>query len=156
MTLNLLAGSRVIGRILVSGTEPDQIPTTINLQGGRGASSILTFGDSSGVFGLADTGARVNVTIGVYVISGNSVAIVDPSSFAVTSRNMIDFVHAIGGLATTRSSSTAPASSEGPAIGFAPTGNVARDMIDGAFASLAYAGQDRVLAGNPNVPRHDG
>ncbi len=158
MTLNLLAGSHVMGRILISGdqADPANVPTNINIQGGRGTSSILTFGDGTGTFGLADTGARVNVTNAPYVVSGNSVVIVDPSSFAATSRNMVDFVHAIGALATGRLSSPAPPSSDGVAIGFAPTGNVARDMIDDAFASLAIAGQDRILAGNPNLTAADG
>lgn len=158
MTLNLLTGSRVIGRITIPGdaTIPGQTPTVINIQGGRMASSILTFGDSNNEFGLADTGATINVTNAIYVVSGNSVAIVDPSSFAVNSRNMVDVTHVIGSLATGRLSSPAPASSDGMAIGFAPSGNVARDMIDNAFASLAYAGQDRVLANNPNFTAADG
>lgn len=160
MTLNLLPGSRVLGPILLAGdaSDPDAAITTVNIQGsGRGASSILTFGDRDGYAGLS--AARVNVTDAIYVISGNSIAIVDPSSFAVASRNIVDVTHAISSLVTGRLGNEAPASSEGQAIGFAPSGNIARDMANDAFASIpgmAYAGQDRVLAGNPNFTAVDG
>ncbi|WP_245444297.1 autotransporter outer membrane beta-barrel domain-containing protein [Bradyrhizobium sp. Y36] len=161
MTINLLQGSHVIGQIWLAGdaSDPNRVGTTINIQGGRGNSSILTFGDSNGSSGLIDTASHVNVSGVPYVVSGNSVATVDPSSFGVASRNVVDVTHAIAGLASGRLANDAPASSEGPAIGFAPSGNVARDMFNEAFAAMpgmAYAGQDRVLSGNPNFTATDG
>lgn len=161
MTLNLLPGSRVIGRILLAGFPgvSNALGTTINIQSGRGVSSILMFGDGNGQSGIVDTASRVNVSGAPYVVSGDSVAIVDPSSFGIAGRNMIDVTHAIAGLVSGRLGGATPSTSEGSAIGFAPSGNVARDMATDAFAQipgLAYAGQDRVLAGNPNFTAADG
>lgn len=161
MTINLLPGSRVIGQILLSGeaNDPDKVGTTVNIQGGRGASSILTFGDSTGWSGLVDTASHVNVSGVPYVVSGNSVAMVDPSSFGVADRNVVDVTHAIAGLASGRLGGATPVTSDGTAMGFAPSGNVARDMFNDAFAAIpgmAYAGQDRVLASNPNYTAADG
>ena len=161
MTLNLLPGSRVIGRIFLAGipSDPNALLTTVNVQGsGRGISSILTFGDSDGS-GLIEAGGKINVTNAIYVISGNSIAIVDPSTFAVANRNMVDVTHAIGSLVAGRLGSDAPATSEGQAFGFAPSGNIARDMANDAFASMpgiAYAAHDRVLSGNPTFTTTDG
>ncbi|PSO21380.1 autotransporter domain-containing protein [Bradyrhizobium sp. MOS003] len=161
MTINLLPGSRVIGLILLTGdaSNPDRVGTTINIQGGRGASSVLTFGYSDGAFGLLETASHVNVSGIPYVVSGNSVAMVDPSPFGVAGRNVVDVTHAIAGLASGRLGGAAPVTSEGTAIGFAPSGNVARDMFNDSFASMpgmAYAGQDRVMASNPNFTAADG
>jgi hypothetical protein len=44
-------------------------------------------------------------------------------------------------------------------MGFAPSGNVARDMANDAFSgipALAYASNDRVLMSNPNFTASDG
>lgn len=160
-TLNLLPGSRIIGAIILAcdPTDPGTVNTTVNIDGGaRGRSSVLTFGYTNGICGIND-GSRVNVSNAISVISGNSVAMVDPSSFAVAGRNLVDVTSAIQSLAAGRLANPAPASSEGQAIGFAPSGNVARDMANDAFAAmpgLAYAGQDRVLLGNPTVTAADG
>lgn len=161
MTINLLPGSRVIGAILLTGdaNNPDRVGTTINIQGGRGASSILTFGYDDGSFSLLETGSHVNVSGVPYVVSGNSVAMVDPTPFGVADRNVVDVTHAIAGLASGRLGGATPVNSEGTAIGFAPSGNIARDMFNDAFAAMpgmAYAGQDRVLASNPNFTAADG
>ncbi|MES2195692.1 MAG: autotransporter domain-containing protein [Pseudomonadota bacterium] len=156
-TLNLLPGSQIIGQIFL--TCDASAPTAVNITSGpRARSSVLTFGNSDGTCGIMD-GSPVTVSNAIYVISGNSVAIVDPSSFSVASRNVVDVTHAIQSLATGRLANPAPASGDGPAVGFAPSGNVARDMANDAFAAipgLAYASQDRVLLGNPTFTSADG
>lgn len=168
-TLNLLTGSRILGTIRLNGdtTDPASVGTRVNIESGRGLSSVLTFGGpvtcgcAGGPGGLIDTGAAVNVTGGrPYVVSGNSVAILDPTSFAAQDRNVFDFTRTVLSAASSRLTSPVPMSGDGSAaIGFAPSGNVARDMANDAFANipaLSYAAQDRVLRSNPNFTAADG
>lgn len=170
-TLNLLTGSRIIGSIFLNGdvTDPFAVGSTVNIFGGRNVSSVLSFGAfdtcSCGppafVGGLIDTGAKVNIFGGSpYVVSGNTVAILDPTSFAAQDRNVLDFTRTVMSAASSRLTSPVPISGDGSAaIGFAPSGNVARDMANDAFANipaLSYAGQDRVLRSNPNFTAADG
>ncbi|HEY0236183.1 MAG TPA: autotransporter outer membrane beta-barrel domain-containing protein, partial [Afipia sp.] len=171
-TLNILHGSRILGSVLLNGIAgaPGSNPTTINIFGGRDISSVLSFGAFTGgcacgpptyVGGLINTGAKVNIFGGVpYVISGNSVALLDPTSFAAQDRNVLDFTRTVLSAASSRLTSPVPISGDGSAaIGFAPSGNVARDMANDAFANipaLSDAGQDRVLRSNPNFTAADG
>ncbi len=165
-TLNILPGSRIVGLVVLSGdiTDPSAVGTKVNIFSGRDISSVLTFGNDCGcgVFGgLTDTGAIVNVTDGApYVINGNTVAVLDPTSFAMQDRNVIDVTRTITSLVTSRLTNPAPISGNGSsAMGFAPSGNVARDMANDAFSgipALAYAGNDRVLLSNPSFTAADG
>ncbi len=168
-TLNILPGSRIVGNIFLSGFAPyDPLvgypATTVNILSGHDVSSVLTFGGNTcgcGFGGLTDTGAIVNVTGGApYVINGNTVAILDPTSFAMADRNVIDVTRTITSLVTSRLTNPAPISGNGSsAMGFAPSGNVARDMANDAFSgipALAYAGNDRVLLSNPSFTAADG
>jgi hypothetical protein len=160
-TLNLLSGSRIIGAIILAcdTAAPGTINTTVNINSStRARSSVLTFGDGAGECGIND-GSRVTVSNAISVISGNSVALVDPSSFAVANRNVVEVTQAIQSLVAGRLANPAPASSDGQAMGFAPSGNVARDMANNAFAAipgLASANQDRILMANPNFTTADG
>lgn len=160
-TLNILPGSRVLGSIILN--DPflySPRPTTVNIFGGQSVSSVLTFGDVCGCGGIVETGAPVNVFGAPYIINGDTVAVLDPTSFAAQDRNVLDFTHTVLSAATSRLNNPAPMSGDGSAaIGFAPSGNVARDMANDAFASipaLSYAGQDRVLRSNPNFTAADG
>lgn len=165
-TLNILPGSRMVGLVILNGdiADPSTVATKVNIFSGRDISSVLTFGNDCGCGpfgGLVETGAVVNVTGGApYVINGNTVAVLDPTSFAVADRNVVDITRTITSLVTSRLTNPAPMGGNGSsAIGFAPTGNVARDMADDAFAgisSLAYAKQDRVLLSNPSFTAADG
>lgn len=165
-TLNILPGSRIVGLVVLNGdvTDPSAVGTKVNIFSGRDISSVLTFGNDCGCGpfgGLIDTGASVNVTGGApYVISGNTVAVLDPTSFATQDRNVIDITRTITSLVTSRLTNPAPMGSSGSStMGFAPSGNVARDMADDAFAgisSLSYAKQDRMLLGNPSFTAADG
>lgn len=164
--LNLLPGSRIIGRIgLNDGTPFFGTPATVvNFFGGADISSVTTFGLPCGcggtVGGLIDTGSTVNVFGSVpYVISGNTVAILDPTSFAVQDKNIADFSHTISSMVTSRLNNPAAMNGGSTPIGFAPSGNVAVDMARDAFAgisSLNYASSDRVLFSNPSVTAKDG
>lgn len=164
-TLNILPGSRIIGTIELAGdTFYPGSGTSVNIFSGHDISSVLTFGANCGcgfVGGLTDTGAIVNVTGGApYVINGNTVAVLDPTSFAMQDRNVIDVTRTITSLVTSRLTNPAPIGGNGSsAMGFAPSGNVARDMANDAFSgipALAYAGNDRVLLSNPSFTAADG
>lgn len=165
-TLNIMPGSRIIGEIFLNGDA--FIPgtgTAVNIFSGHDISSVLTFGGAGcgclGVGGLTDTGSTVNVTGGApYVINGNTVAILDPTAFANANRNVVDVTRTITSLVTSRLTNPTPISGDGSsAIGFAPSGNVARDMANDAFSgipALAYASNDRVLLSNPSFTAADG
>lgn len=165
-TLNILPGSRIVGEIILNGdtSDPFSVGTKVNILSGHDISSVLTFGGSGcgcTTGGLTDTGAVVNVTGGApYVVSGNTVAILDPTSFANADRNMVDVTRTITSLVTSRLTNPAPIGGSGSAaIGFAPSGNVARDMANDAFSgipALAYASNDRVLLSNPSFTAADG
>lgn len=165
-TLNVLPGSRMVGFVLLNGdiTDPSSVGTKVNIFSGRDISSVLTFGNDCGCGtqgGLADTGSTVNVTGGApYVINGNTVAVLDPTSFAAADRNVVDVTRTITSLVTSRLTNPAPIGGNGStAIGFAPSGNVARDMANDAFSgipALAYASNDRVLLSNPSFTAADG
>lgn len=163
-TLNIMPGSRILGSIILNGDPGDPVnvpPTTVNIFSGHDVSSILTFGDVCGCGGLTETGAKVNVFGGApYVINGNTVAVLDPTSFAAQDRNVLDFTRTVLSAASSRLTSPAPMSGDGSAaLGFAPSGNIARDMANDAFANipaLAYANQDRVLRSNPTFTAADG
>lgn len=162
-TLNILPGSRIVGFINLNGDVffPGT-GTQVNILSGRDISSVLSFGGGCGCAfgGLLDTGSVVNVTGGApYVINGNTVAILDPTSFSLQDRNVVDVTRTISSLVTGRLTNPAPVGGGTTAIGFAPTSNVATDMARDAFAgisSLGYAAQDRVLFGNPSMTAPDG
>lgn len=162
--LNILPGSRIIGQIGLNGdiNDPSAIGTRVNILSGRDISSVLTFGGGCVCGGgLLDTGSIVHVTGGApYVVNGDTVAILDPTSFANADRNVADVTRTITSLVTSRLTNPAPIGGNGSsAMGFAPSGNVARDMANDAFSgipALAYASNDRVLMSNPNFTASDG
>ncbi|MFZ5678769.1 MAG: autotransporter outer membrane beta-barrel domain-containing protein [Pseudomonadota bacterium] len=165
-TLNIMPGSRIVGEIILNGdtSDPFAVGTRVNILSGHDISSVLTFGGSGcgcTTGGLTDTGAVVNVTGGApYVINGNTVAILDPTSFANADRNVVDVTRTITSLVTSRLTNPAPIGGSGSAaIGFALSGNVARDMANDAFSGipvLAYASNDRLLLSNPSFTAADG
>lgn len=162
-TLNILPGSRIVGSIDLNGSSFFAgTGTRVNILSGHDISSVLTFGGGCVCGGgLVDTGSVVNVTGGApYVINGDTVAILDPTSFANAERNVVDVTRTITSLVTSRLTNPAPISGNGSAaMGFAPSGNVARDMANDAFSgipALAYASNDRVLMSNPSFTAADG
>lgn len=161
-TLNILPGSRIVGFMDLNGPGISGSGTQVNILSGHDISSVLTFGGGCVCGGgLLDTGSIVNVTGGApYIVNGDTVAILDPTSFAAADRNVIDVTRTITSLVTSRLANPAPISGNGSAaIGFAPSGNVARDMANDAFSgipALAYATNDRVLMSNPSFTAADG
>lgn len=162
-TLNILPSSRIVGFIDLNGSSFFAgTGTQINILSGHDISSVLSFGGGCVCGGgLLNTGSVVNVTGGApYVINGDTVATLDPTSFAAADRNVVDVTRIITSLVTSRLTNPAPISGDGSsAIGFAPSGNVARDMANDAFSgipALAYAGNDRVLLNNPSFTAADG
>ena len=142
---------------------PGSLGTNVNIFAGHDISSTLTFGSfgcGCAINGLTDTGSVVNVFGGApFVIFGNTVAVLDPTSFSIADKNIADFSHAISSMVTSRLNNPVPMSGGSTPIGFAPSGNVAVDMARDAFAgisSLNYASTDRVLFSNPNVTAVDG
>lgn len=159
-TLNILPGSRINGVILLAGDPFFGMPgTAVNIQTGRDISQVLTFGDTCGCGGLVETGSVVNVTGGApYVISGDTVAWLDPTSFANADKNMVDFTQTMSSLISGRLMSNAPIASTAP-LNFAPTSNVVADMTRDAFASvqpLSYTSGDRVPMSPTSVTARDG
>jgi len=130
-TLTLLPGSHIIGAINLGGGGD-----TVNFRTGN---QNLTF----------DTLAGATVTSTVpFVVSGNRVATIDPTPFAMSDRNLMDFSRAvssaipdIGGQSATQ---TAMAGTSSSALAFAGPGNN-DSLFAGDFAAIsgmasAYAG----------------
>ena len=134
-TLTLLPGSTIIGAINLGGGGD-----TVNFRTGN---QNLTF----------DTLAGATVTSNVpFVVVGNRVVTIDPTSFAMTDRTLMDF---------TRSLSAAipevNGASGGAPLAFAATDSAA-DRVGDAFAAisgLAYAGEANVFK-NPTALHADG
>ena len=122
-TLNILPGSRVIGFIDLNGPGFPGGGTQINIFSGHDISSTLTFGGGCfcGLGGLIDTGSVVNVFGGApFVIVGDTVSVLDPTSFAIADKNIADFSHTISSMVTSRLNNPAPMSGGSTPIGFAP------------------------------------
>jgi hypothetical protein len=139
-TLTLLQGSFIIGGINIGG------PATVNMDVGN---QNLTFINS-----LA--GATVTGTV-PFVVSGNRIASVDPTPFAVAGAVLTDFTRTV--------SSTIPGFDGGGSTAMGATGPMAfaspdtASRIDEAFASIpglsAYASDTPVFK-NPTVIYSDG
>jgi uncharacterized protein with beta-barrel porin domain len=122
-TLTFLPGSRIVGAILLGGGD------TVNVQTGRGISSMLTF-TPNGPFSLAAGGSAP------FVISGNSVATLDPTAFAQADRAMMDFTSGISSLVNSRFGGMAPVGASAGISSFAPAASGLADSASGAFASI--------------------
>jgi hypothetical protein len=139
-TLTFQPGSRIVGDIIL-GTAG--VPDTVNIHTGRDVAWLLTFGCSACGGGIVSTGSTVNVTGGApYVISGNQIATLDPTAFAMQDRTLTDFTGAISSLLASRFGEFASSSAGGAGpLAFAPASGVA-DGTNAAFgkiAALAYA-----------------
>jgi hypothetical protein len=137
-TLNLLPGSTIIGGINLVG-----VNDTVNFRTGN---QNLTF----------NTLAGATVTSNVpFAVSGNRVATVDPTSFAMTDRNLMDFTRSV--------SSAIPMIDGRPAsmsaMAFAGGDDGANKRIADVFANIpgmsAYA-SDTAVYKSPTVTYGDG
>ncbi len=139
-TLTLLPGSTIIGAINLGGGGD-----TVNFRTGN---QNLTF----------DTLAGATVTSGhPFVVVGNRVVTIDPTSFALTDRTLMDFTR---GLSAAIPDINNVAATGGAPLAFAApaAGNSAADRIGDAFAAipgLAYAGEAEVFK-SPTAVYGDG
>lgn len=137
-SLTFLAGSRIIGAITLG------VGDGLHFNGGN---NNLTFTSLTG---------RTTDGTTPFVRSGNRVASIDPTSFAVADRTMTDVTRAISGVIDSRAGE-APANPQTGATAFASAGIA--DRANDAFAgipSLAYARDDTVMFRNPNATAQDG
>ncbi len=138
-TLTLLPGSKIIGAINLGGGGD-----TINFRTGN---QNLTF----------DTLAGATVTSNVpFVVSGNRAVTIDPTTFGMADRVVMDFTRAISGIIDDRTGETA--SLTGGILGFAPVGTAAAGIEDplAHFAGNAYAASEAVVFKNPTASTADG
>ena len=119
-TLNNLAGSRIGGLITVSGTTAN-----LNFLGGN---YLYTLGSLAGV--------AINTNGAPFVVSGNTVAVLDPTAFALADRSLMMFTGMVGSAVQDRFKGMAPVGAAGGgALGFA--GGASPDQVDGAHAAFA-------------------
>lgn len=110
-TLNIEPGSRIIGIIYLAGTGGGP-PTAVNFRSGADISSVTTFGGNNLPMGGLSSPSQVQVSGGApYVISGHTVAILDPTSFGLQDRNLVDVTRTISSMVTGRLANPAPSAS---------------------------------------------
>lgn len=141
--LTLLPGSFIVGAINLVGTRDTVNVNARNLD--------LTFNTLAG--------ATVTGTV-PFVVSGNRIVSVDPTSFGIADRNLMAFTGAVSGLIGGRTSDAAASNnnSNGGALGFAGAGDTPSN-VDDAFAQVmgyARAPNDAVVFKNPTVTLDDG
>lgn len=139
-TLTLLPGSKIIGAINLGGGGD-----TVNFRVGN---QNLTF----------DTLAGATITSNVpFAVSGNRVATIDPTPFAMTDRNLMDVTRAVSSLLGDRLGDMGIGAA-GPALTFAGESGANARIAD-AFANIpgssAYA-PDAAVFKNPTVQYSDG
>jgi uncharacterized protein with beta-barrel porin domain len=145
-TLTLLPGSRIIGAIDMGGGAD-----VVNFVGGRsGISTLLTLSNFTGTINASSSGQPL-------AVGGTQIATLDPTSFAMTDRALMDVTRGVSSIVGTRMNETASAGLGLPAA-FAPELNAAARVSD-AFDSIpglsAYA-SDAVMFKNPTMVAADG
>jgi hypothetical protein len=133
-TMNFLTGSRVIGLII------------------PGVGDTVNFGAGNWFYTFAGLpGTSINTNGAPFVVAGNQVAVLDPTSLAQTDRTLMTFTGGISALLQSRFDGIAPIGSGTAGVtAFAPTGSVIADQANAAFASiptvaLAYGADDQPL-----------
>jgi hypothetical protein len=130
-TLTNVIGSRVIGAIDLVG-----VKDTVNFVGGNW---LFTFNTLAA--------ATINANGAPFVVSGNRVAVLDPTAFGMTDRTLMDFTGAVSSMLHSRFDDLAWPASVAPAGSNAFAGtpaNTVAEQANAAFAgipALAYAGQ---------------
>ncbi len=142
-TLTLQPGSFIVGAINMIGPGD-----TVNVNAGN---QNLTFNTLAGV--------TVNGNV-PFVVSGNRIASVDPTGFAVTDRTLMDFTRAvsasIGGRASDAATNRDPVT--GRALGFAAFDDSAARFEDPFARAMGYAKapDSAVVFKNPTMTTPDG
>src|SRR5450631_3755200 len=124
-SLTFLPGSRIVGAILLGDGD------TVNVQTGRGISSMLTF-TPNGAFSLSAGGTQP------FVISGNQIATLDPTAFALADRSLMNVTGGISALVQNRFGGMAPVGSGAGVSSFAPAAATATEAFN-SIPSLAIA-----------------
>ena len=141
-TLTNVVGSRIIGPIQFGGSTGN----TVNFVGGNWAFT----------FDLL-AGATINAGGAPFAIVGSTVIVVDPTPFAMTDRNLMDFTRSVSSILGDRFDDTGLGAT-GPALGFANESDANTRFAD-AFANIpgmsAYASSAAVFK-NPTVQYSDG
>ncbi len=141
-TLTLLPGSFIVGAINMIGPGD-----TVNVNAGN---QNLTFNTLTGV--------NVNGNV-PFVVSGNRIASIDPTGFAVTDRTLMDFTRAVsaslGGRASDAMASNDPAAR---ALGFAAFDDSAARFEDPFAQAMGYAKapNEAIVFKNPTMTTPDG
>ena len=143
-TLNLLAGSTIIGNIFLVGTNDH-----VNFLSGN---HNLTFS------GPGLTGATVGGAI-PFAVSGNRAAAVDPTPFAYADRSLMDFTRGISDVLGSLGGASAPSGAASTAFAPSESDSMAA-RVDDALAglgipALAYAGDTMPLKA-PTMVTSDG
>ena len=116
-TMNFLTGSRVIGLII------------------PGVGDTVNFGAGNWFYTFAGLpGTSINTNGAPFVVAGNQVAVLDPTSLAQTDRTLMTFTGGISALLQSRFDGIAPVGSGAAGVtAFAPTGSVIADHANAAF-----------------------
>ncbi|MGA8224954.1 MAG: hypothetical protein WCA55_00360 [Xanthobacteraceae bacterium] len=116
-TMNFLTGSRVIGLII------------------PGVGDTVNFGAGNWFYTFAGLpGTTINTNGAPFVVAGNQVAVLDPTSLAQTDRTLMTFTGGISALLQSRFDGIAPIGSGAAGVtAFAPTGSVIADQANAAF-----------------------
>jgi uncharacterized protein with beta-barrel porin domain len=138
-TLNNYAGSRIIG--------------AININTAIGTANLNFFGGNY-LYTLANlAGVTINTNGAPFVVAGNTVAVLDPTAFALADRTLMQFTGGVSQMLQGRFNGM-PATPGGgmSAIGFAPTMPGIFDSAQAAFsgipsAAMSYASEPRKMYG---------
>jgi hypothetical protein len=140
--LTNVIGSRVIGAIDLAG-----VKDTINFVGG--GNWLFTFNTLAA--------AAINTNGAPFVVSGNQVAVLDPTAFGMADRTLMDFTGAVSSMLHSRFDGLAWPASVAPAASNAFAGTPASPVVEQANAAfagipaLAYAGRQIGAGVVPNA-----
>jgi outer membrane autotransporter protein len=148
-TLTNVVGGRVFGDLLVEGFGAG-ISQNINYVGGNW---LQTF--ESGV--LDPTITTINTRGAPFVVSGDTVAVLDPTAFALADRALVNFTGGIAQIIQDRFNGLAAGGGGPLATSFAPTGSGTAATAQAAFAgipslAMSYASDSRPLIGKAAAP----
>ena len=140
-TLTNVVGARVVGRIVVDGAT-----NFVNFVGGNW---LLSVDLGSGPLAINARGAPFVV---VPTAAGAQIAVLDPTSFALADRALVNFTGGISQIIQDRFNGLAAGGGGPLATSFAPTGSSTASSAQAAFAgipslAMSYASDSRPLIG---------
>jgi hypothetical protein len=147
-TLTNVVGARVFGGIVVDGATQN-----VNFVGGNWLQTIA--------FGIGTTVINANgapFVVGPTSISGtNTIAVLDPTTFALADRALVNFTGGVSQIIQDRFNGLAAGGGGALATSFAPTGSDTAASAQAAFAgipslAMSYASDSRPLIGKAAAP----